>query len=98
MKNLKIFTTLFLILVISFQGCSLPQKECKPVIKYEYLKEIKHSITNKPKFEKYKLYFTTINKENYVLIPIKDAIILKNNWFLYKNWCEENIESRIDGN
>jgi len=93
MKNSKIYTILFLLLVSSiFQGCS--QDECKPTVKIKYVEIPRPPITKKPRFEKYNIYFTNINNKNYILIPKNDAIILKNNWILYKNWCEENLDGK----
>ena len=87
MKILKVFITILLILVIN--GCS--EKECKPVTKIKYIKIERPEVSSRPEFKKYKLYFTNINNKTYVLIPKEDAVIIKNNWILYKNWCEENI-------
>lgn len=90
MKIIKIYIMLFLLLVSSlFQGCA--EQECKPVTKIKYVTAPRPKPTNKPTFEGYNIYFTNINNKNYILIPQNDAVILKNNWLLYKNWCEENI-------
>lgn len=90
MKNIKLYSIFLAILVTStFSGCCEKCKECHPITKVKYIEIEKPKHTKKPKFEKYNIYFTNINKKEYVLIPKEDAIILKNNWILYKNWCEE---------
>jgi len=95
MKNLKNYIILSLLLVSSlFQGCCFPEKVCKPTTKIKYVEIPCPKPTGRPKFVKYNIYFTNINKENYILIPKNDAIIMKNNWLLYKNWCEENINGK----
>lgn len=95
MKSLKTYTILSLVLVSSlFQGCCELTCKPEPIVKIKYVPLPKLKVTKKPKFEKYDIYFTNINNKNYILIPKNDAIILKNNWMLYKNWCEENIDGK----